>query len=57
MRDDFLDKNGNMNMNFIYPTTMFEGVLAQMNVYLVLFTILLSTMKSFKAKFGKIFFY
>ena len=28
-----------MNMNYSYPTTMYESILAQMYVFLVLFTI------------------
>ena len=46
-----------MNMNHSYATTMYESILAQMCVFLVLFTIfLLFTMNIFKPKLQKIFF-
>ena len=34
-----LDANVNMNMNFSYPTTMYEIILTQMYIFLVLFSI------------------
>ena len=33
-----LDKNVKMNKNYSYPTTISEGILTQMYVFLVLFT-------------------
>ena len=47
-----------MNMNYCYPTTMYESILAQMYVFLVLFTISAFYHENlFKPKFLKIFFY
>ena len=49
-----------MNMNYSYPTTMYESILAQMYAFLVCIVcmFLLFTMKkSFKQKLQKIFFY
>ena len=47
-----------MNMNFSYPTTMYQSILAQMYVFLVLFTIFaFYHEKYFKQKLQKIFFY
>ena len=34
-----LDKQVNMNMNYSYQATMYESILTQMCVFLVLFTI------------------
>ena len=28
-----------MNMNYSYPTTMYESILAEMNVFLIFFTL------------------
>ena len=42
-----------MNMNYSYPTTMYESILAQMYVFLVLFTIF----AFYHEKLRKIFFY
>ena len=39
-----------MNMNYGYPTTMDEMTLAQMYVFLVLFTFLLFLIKSFESQ-------
>ena len=39
MLGEFLDKNATMNMNYSYMTTMYESILAQIYVFLVLFTI------------------
>ena len=53
-----LDENVNMNMNFSYPTTMYESFLTQMYVYLVLFTIFaFYHEKYFKQKMQKLSFY
>ena len=47
-----------MNMNYSYPTTMYESILAQIYVFLVLFTIFaFYNEKLFKPKLSKIFFY
>ena len=47
-----------MNMNYNYPTTMYESILAQIYVFLVLFTIFaFNNEKLFKPKLQKIFFY
>ena len=47
-----------MNMKYNYPTTMYESILAQMNVYLVLFTLFAFYHENiFKPKLQKIFFY
>ena len=47
-----------MNMNFSYPTTMYESILVQIYVFLVLFTIFaFYHEKLFKQKLQKIFFY
>ena len=43
-----------MNMNYSYPTTMYEGILAQLYVLLEYLQFLLLTMKKNKQK---IFFY
>ena len=45
-------------MNFTYPTTMYTSILAQMYVFLVLFTIFaFNHEKEIKQKLQKIFFY
>ena len=47
-----------MNMNYSNLTTMYESIFAQMYVLLVLFTVLLFTMKFFLSQnCKKIFFY
>ena len=47
-----------MNMNYSYPTTMYESILAQIYVFLVLFTIFAFYNENlFKTKLQKIFFY
>ena len=47
-----------MNMNYSYPTTMYEIFLAQIYVFLVLFTIFaFFNEKLFNPKLQKIFFY
>ena len=47
-----------MNMNYSYPTIMYESILAKMYVFLVLFTIFaFYHEKSFKQKLQNIFFY
>ena len=47
-----------MNMNYSYPTTMYESILAQMYAFLVLFTFFaFYHEKDFKQKFQEIFFY
>ena len=47
-----------MNMNYSYPTTMYESILAQMCVFLVLFTIFAFYRENlFLPKLQKIFFY
>ena len=47
-----------MNMNYSYPATMFESILAQMYVFLVLFTIFAFYHENrFYPKLQKIFFY
>ena len=47
-----------MNMNYSYPTTMYESILAQMYVFLVLFTIFAFYNENlFLPKLQKIFFY
>ena len=47
-----------MNMNYSYPTTMYESILAQMYAFLVLFACFcFLPRKSFKQKLQKIFFY
>ena len=46
-----------MNMNYSYLTTMYESILAQMYVFLVLFTIFdFYHENNFKQKLQKIFF-
>ena len=53
-----LDKNATMNMNYSYLTTMYESILAQMYVFLVLFTIFaFYHEKNCKQKLQKLFFY
>ena len=50
----------NMHKNYSYPTTMYESILIQMHVFLVLFSLqcVVFTMKIFKAKIDKnIFFF
>ena len=39
MLGESFDKNVNMNVNYNYPTTMYESIFAQMYVFLVLLTI------------------
>ena len=47
-----------MNMKYNYPTTMYESILAQMYVFLVLFTLFAFYHENiFKSKLQKIFFY
>ena len=47
-----------MNMNYSYPTTMYESISAQMYAFLVLFTIFAFYHEKFlKPKLQKIFFY
>ena len=47
-----------MNMKYNYPTTMYESYLAQMYVFLVLFTLFAFYHENiFKPKLQKIFFY
>ena len=47
-----------MNMNYSYPTTMYESILAQMCVLLVLFTIFAFYRENlFLPKLQKLFFY
>ena len=47
-----------MNMNYSYPTTMYESILAQIYVFLVLFTIFAVYYENlFWPKLQKIFFY
>ena len=47
-----------MNMSYSYPNTMYENILAQMYVFLVLFTIFAFYHDVFLSKNGeKIFFY
>ena len=47
-----------MNMNYSYPTIMYESILAQMYAFLVLFTCFaFYHEKDFKQKFQEIFFY
>ena len=47
-----------MNMSYSYPTTMYESILVQIYVFLVLFTIFaFYNEKLFKPKLQKIFFY
>ena len=53
-----LDKNVNMNMNYSYLTTMYESILAQIYVFLVLFTMFaFYHEKKIKQKLEKSFFY
>ena len=47
-----------MNMNYSYPTSMYESILAQMYVFLVLFTIFAFYQEFFFSQnCKKIFFY
>ena len=47
-----------MNMKYNYPTTMYGSILAQMYVFLVLFTLFAFYHENiFKPKLQKIFFY
>ena len=47
-----------MNMKYNYSTTMYESILAQIYVFLVLFTLFAFYHENiFKPKFQKIFFY
>ena len=47
-----------MNMNYSYPTTMYESILAKIYVFLVLFTIFAVYHENlFWPKLQKIFFY
>ena len=47
-----------MKMKYNYPTTMYESILAQMYVFLVLFTLFAFYHENiFKPKLQKIFFY
>ena len=47
-----------MNMSYSYPNTMYESILAQKYVFLVLFTIFAFYHENFfKQKWKKIFFY
>ena len=47
-----------MNMSYSYPTSMYERILVQKYVFLVLFTIFAFYHESFLSKIGKkIFFY
>ena len=47
-----------MNMKYNYPTTMYESILAQMYVFLVLFTLFAFYHENiFKPNLQKIFFY
>ena len=46
-----------MNMNYNYPTTMYEHILAQMYVFLVLFTIFAFYSDFFSQNSKIIFFY
>ena len=45
-----LDKNVNMNTNYGYPTTMYESILAQMYVFLVLSTFFAFPIKYFESQ-------
>ena len=45
-----------MNMNYSYPTTMYESILTQIYVYLVLFTIFAFYHEHFKPKLQKKFY-
>ena len=49
-------KNVEMKLNYRYPTAMYESILAQMYVFLVLFTFLLLTMNIILAKIAKKYF-
>ena len=57
MLAEYFDKNVNTNMNYSYPTTMYESILAQMyHVFLVLFTFFAVYHENlFKPKLQKIF--